>query len=31
MGLRCQVEMNWYEVGKETPREGILLFMVTDK
>lgn len=23
--------MNWYEVGKETPREGILLFMVTDK
>lgn len=31
MELRCQVEMNWYEVGKETPREGILLFMVTDK
>ena len=20
MELRCQVEMNWYEVGKETPR-----------
>ena len=31
MELRCQVDMNWYEVGKETPREGILLFMVTDK
>ena len=31
MSLRCQAEMNWYEVGKETPRDGILLFLVTDK
>ena len=23
--------MNWYEVGKETPRDDILLFLVTDK
>lgn len=30
MSLRCQAEMNWYEVGKETPRENILLFLVTD-
>ena len=31
MSLRCQAEMNWYEVGKETPRDDILLFLVTDK
>lgn len=31
MSLRCQAELNWYEVGKETPRDGILLFLVTDK
>lgn len=30
MSLRCQAEMNWYEVGKETPREHILLFLVTE-
>lgn len=25
----CHTTFNWYEVGKETPREGILLFFVT--
>lgn len=29
-GLRCQAELVWYEVGKETPREGAPLFMVTE-
>ena len=31
MSLRCQAELNWYEVGKETPRDDVLLFLVTDK
>lgn len=29
--LRCQAELNWYEVGKETPRDSILLFLVSEK
>ncbi len=31
MELRCQVDMHWYEVGKETPREHLLLFLVTEE
>jgi len=31
MELRCQVDMHWYEVGKETPREHLLLFLVTEQ
>lgn len=30
MDLRCQIELNWYEVGKETPREHLLLFLVIE-
>lgn len=26
----CHSTFNWYEVGKETPRENILLFFVTE-
>ena len=29
--LRCPMEINWYEVGKETPRDGILIFLVSEK
>ena len=31
MELRCQSEMYWYEVGKETPRENIPLFLVAEQ
>ncbi len=31
MSLRCNVQIDWHEADKETPREHLMLFLVTEQ